>query len=98
MEAARIDGASSLRIFTQIVLPLSKPVIAVNVLNTFMAVYNDYIMPQLLLPSEEKWTIMLRVFIAQNGNNATMNKYLCDAYRNYNSGTSGLPLCTKECY
>lgn len=65
-EAARIDGASSFRIFSQIVVPLSKPVIAVNILQTFIAVYNDFMLPLILLPDQKKWTIMVRIFNAQD--------------------------------
>ncbi len=76
LESARIDGAGPLYIFTRIVLPLSLPVIAVNVLTTFVAVYNDYLFPLLVLPSEKRWTIMMRIFTAQNGSNATWNNIM----------------------
>ena len=62
MESAKIDGASSMRIFFKIILPLSKPVFAVNILNTFMAVYNDFLYPLMLLPNEKDWTIMIRIY------------------------------------
>lgn len=73
MESAKIDGANSLRIFLKIILPLSKPVIAVNSLLTFMAVYNDFMLPVFLLPNESKWTIMVRIFVAQDGSSANPN-------------------------
>lgn len=76
IEAARIDGASDINIFSRIVLPLSESVIAVNVLATFIAVYNDYMFPLLLLPDEKKWTIMVRIYTAQNGSNATWNNIM----------------------
>ena len=67
MESATIDGAGSLTILTRIVLPLSKPVFAVVLINTFMAVYNQFLFPLILLPSQENWTIMIRIFAAQQG-------------------------------
>lgn len=76
MEAARIDGAGSLRIFTNIVIPLSLPVLAVNLLNTFMAVYNDFLFPMMLLQNDSKWTIMIRIYSAQWGSNATWNNIM----------------------
>lgn len=76
MEAAKIDGASNTTIFTQIALPLSLPVIAVNMLATFIAVYNDFMMPLLLLTSEKKWTIMVRIYAAQWGSAATWNNIM----------------------
>ena len=62
-EAARIDGASHIKILTSIVLPLSKPIIAVMCVNTFMAVYNDTVLPLMLLPEQSDWTIMIRLFV-----------------------------------
>lgn len=62
-EAARIDGASHIKILTSIVLPLSKPIIAVMCVNTFMAVYNDTVLPLMLLPNQKDWTIMIRLFV-----------------------------------
>jgi len=67
MEAARIDGANAMQMLTTIVLPLSKPVLAVVVLNTFMAVYNQFLFPLILLPDSSKWTIMIRIYAAQQG-------------------------------
>lgn len=67
MESARIDGASNSMIFTRIVMPLSKPVFAVVILNTFMAVYNQFLFPLVLLPDEKKWPIMVRIYGAQQG-------------------------------
>ena len=62
-EAARIDGASHTKILSSIVLPLSKPIIAVMSVNTFMAVYNDTVLPLMLLPDQKDWTIMIRLFV-----------------------------------
>ncbi len=62
-EAARIDGASHLKTLWSIVLPLSKPIIAVMTVNTFMAVYNDTVLPLMLLPDQKDWTIMIRLFV-----------------------------------
>ncbi len=76
MEAAKIDGASNTTIFAKIALPLSLPVIAVNLLATFIAVYNDFMMPLLLLTSEKKWTIMVRIYAAQWGSSATWNNVM----------------------
>ena len=43
-DAARIDGASQWVIFTQIVLPLSKPALAVTALFSFMTAWNEFIL------------------------------------------------------
>ena len=45
IEAAEIDGAGEFRKIINIIMPLSKPVYAVCILNTFMGVYNDFLFP-----------------------------------------------------
>lgn len=49
-EAARIDGAGPLRVFLLIVLPLSRPIIGVVTLLTFVASWKDFLWPLLVLP------------------------------------------------
>ena len=73
MESARIDGANNLTILFKIVLPLSASIFSVIALNTFIAVYNDFLMPLMLLPNEENWTLIVRVFQAQSSSNITPN-------------------------
>ncbi len=53
LEAARVDGAGTLRTFVRIVLPLSRPLIAVLVLLTFMAAWNDFAWPLIALFSSQ---------------------------------------------
>ncbi len=48
-EAARIDGASRLKIFFSIILPLSKPIVATVAVFCFIGVWNDYLWPMMLL-------------------------------------------------
>jgi multiple sugar transport system permease protein len=62
MEAARVDGASEVKIFISLVLPLSKPVIAVVTIFSFMATWNDFLWPYLVLSTPEKYPIMVRLF------------------------------------
>ncbi|MCX7019142.1 MAG: carbohydrate ABC transporter permease [bacterium] len=58
-EAARIDGCSSLRIFWQILLPLSKPVLAVVVIFGFIWTWNDFWGPLVYLRSADNKTLAL---------------------------------------
>ncbi|MDR2657060.1 MAG: carbohydrate ABC transporter permease, partial [Oscillospiraceae bacterium] len=67
LESARIDGAGAMGILLRIVMPLSKPVLAVITLNTFMAVYNQFMFPLILLPDSSKYTIMIRIYATQKG-------------------------------
>jgi multiple sugar transport system permease protein len=57
IEAARIDGAGHARVFLQIVLPLSKPLIAVLVLLTFLGSWNDFAWPLIALKDNDLFTL-----------------------------------------
>ena len=63
VEAARIDGSNEFRIFNEIVLPIMKPAIAVQMIFSFVSSWNNYFMPALLLNKAEKRTVP--VLIAQ---------------------------------
>ncbi|WP_373875480.1 sugar ABC transporter permease [Lapidilactobacillus luobeiensis] len=56
-ESAKLDGAGNFRVFWQIVLPLVKPMIAVQALWAFMGPFGDYIMSKFLLRSDEHLTV-----------------------------------------
>ncbi|MFT5194247.1 MAG: multiple sugar transport system permease protein [Cellvibrionaceae bacterium] len=56
-EAAYMDGAGHLRILFQIILPLSKPVIATVAVFSLLQHYNDYLSPLIFINSVEKWTL-----------------------------------------
>ncbi|MFI9743373.1 carbohydrate ABC transporter permease [Streptomyces sp. NPDC052494] len=53
IEAARVDGASTARIFWSIVVPIARPGMAVLGLLTFMAAWNDFFWPVVALTSSE---------------------------------------------
>ena len=59
IEAARLDGAGEFTIFFRIVLPLSKPIIAVLVIFTFMWRWNDFAWPLVALTDQNMFTIPL---------------------------------------
>ncbi len=59
IEASRLDGASELRIFWQVVLPLAKPALAVVVLLQAVASWNDFLGPLLYLNDEKLYTLTL---------------------------------------
>jgi multiple sugar transport system permease protein len=58
-EAATLDGASTWRIFFQIYLPLSKPLMATLGTLKFTASYNDYLWPLLVVSSEKMRTVQI---------------------------------------
>ncbi|SDT23114.1 carbohydrate ABC transporter permease [Microlunatus soli] len=59
LEAARIDGASNFRIFAQIVLPLSKPVMAVIGLFYAVGYWNSYFNALIYISTPDKWPIQV---------------------------------------
>lgn len=56
-EAAKIDGASSLQIFTRIILPLCAPVLTVVAMFAFTGSWNDFLWPTLVISNVDKMTI-----------------------------------------
>ncbi|MBX3014143.1 MAG: carbohydrate ABC transporter permease [Caldilineaceae bacterium] len=56
-EAARIDGAGYLRIFAQILLPLCVPALATAAIITFIADWNSFLFPYIILNTKEKFVI-----------------------------------------
>lgn len=66
-EAARIDGMSEYKIYSSIMLPLSKPALSTLIIFTFVNTWNDYLGPLIYLKSEAKKTIQLglKMFIGQ---------------------------------
>ena len=77
-DAAKIDGASEFRIYWQIVLPLSKPALAVVAVFVFLDTWNDFLAPLIYLTSPSKYTVSLG--LAQfMGNYTTQWAYLMAA-------------------
>ncbi len=57
LEAARLDGANEARIFRSIVIPMSKPIFAVQAVLTFIAGWNSFLWPLIIANDEEKYTL-----------------------------------------
>ncbi len=57
LEAARIDGAGEARIFFSIVLPMLKPVLVTLAIFTFMASWNDFMWPLIVLTDQAHYTL-----------------------------------------
>ena len=58
-EAALIDGASRLRIYWSIILPLSRPAMATVMIFTFIGTWNDFVNPLIYINSTENATLTL---------------------------------------
>lgn len=68
-EAAKMDGASELRIYIQIIMPMLKPPLMTIVLFTFVGTYTDFMGPLIYLNDNAKWTITvgLQGFLQDHG-------------------------------
>ncbi len=59
-EAMHIDGAGRVRVFFDLILPMSKPIVATTAVFTFIGVWNDYIWPSMVLPNygDDSWPLL----------------------------------------
>ena len=61
-EAARIDGAGHFQIFAKVIMPVSKPIIVLLTITSFIAPWMDFIFPKLVLRSSNVQTIAQGLF------------------------------------
>lgn len=61
-ESAMMDGASNTRIFLQIIMPLSKPMIAVVAMNGFTGPLGDFVLSSTILRSVESYTLPIGLY------------------------------------
>lgn len=61
-EAAIMDGASPLRVFLSIILPLLQPAIITVIVTSSVGIYNDFVGPLYFLPGSENVTAQLTLF------------------------------------
>ena len=57
LDAAKIDGASRMKIYRSVVLPLLKPTVVTLVIIDSLAIWNDYLLPSLVLVKKELYTL-----------------------------------------
>jgi len=70
-EAARIDGCSEMGIWWRIILPLSKPALAVVALFTFMGAWNNFLGPLIYLQDPSQYTLALGLQVFQSSHGGT---------------------------
>src|SRR5260370_11422712 len=61
LEAARLDGAGELRILWSMVLPLSKPILAVGSVLTFITGWNSFIWPLIIANDQQNYTLSVGI-------------------------------------
>jgi alpha-1,4-digalacturonate transport system permease protein len=76
MDSARIDGASEWRIYTQIILPLAKPALAVLTIFSVMWRWNDFLWPLIVLNRSEFFTLQVGLASFQGELNVQWNLIL----------------------
>lgn len=61
LEAGRIDGCSEFRLFCQVALPMVRPMVGAFLLLTFLGAWNNFIQPQIVLQSPQKFPLAVAV-------------------------------------
>lgn len=76
VEAARMEGASELRIFFTIALPLNKPAVVTVILLYFVGTYNDLYGPALYISDKSNWVMANSITIFENLYQSGSSSYL----------------------
>ncbi|CAM4218283.1 multiple sugar transport system permease protein [Paenibacillus endophyticus] len=79
MQAARVDGASDFRIFSQIVVPLSYPVFTVVAVMTFIPVWNEFLWPLVVNNNPQFWTFTVALNDLQNKSSVQQNMVMASS-------------------
>lgn len=79
MLAARVDGASDLRTFTKIVVPLSLPIFTVVAVMTFIPVWNEFLWPLVVNNMPQYWTFTVALNDLQNKSSVQQNMIMASS-------------------
>ncbi|MCB8926906.1 MAG: sugar ABC transporter permease [Ardenticatenaceae bacterium] len=66
-ESAMVDGATQWQIFSQLLLPLMRPILVVVAILSFIGTYGDFILARILLKSTDQYPLMVGLFIFTSG-------------------------------
>ncbi|MDP9797112.1 multiple sugar transport system permease protein [Catenuloplanes nepalensis] len=66
VEAARTDGAGEFRIFARVALPMMVPGLVTVFLFQFVAIWNNFLLPFIMLSSDEKFPVTVGLFTLLN--------------------------------
>lgn len=66
IEAARVDGSNEFMTFNTIALPILKPAMAVQMIFAFVASWNNYFTPALILSDSKKWTLPIMMAVLRS--------------------------------
>ncbi|MEP7193458.1 MAG: carbohydrate ABC transporter permease [Actinomycetota bacterium] len=73
LDAGRIDGASELRIFRQIILPLCGPGVATLGILTFLSTWNSFLWPLVVAQTQEHYTLPVALALFSKNQQVTPN-------------------------
>lgn len=76
LDAARVDGCSEFRIFLTVILPLSKPVLATVSIFSFLAYWNDYLWPLIIINKAPYRPLSLGLAMFQNEYTTAFNELM----------------------
>ena len=79
LEATRIDGASELRTFTSVVVPMIKPGIGALAIFTFISSWNDYFLQLIMLSKNVNYTISIGIATMQAENSTDFGLIMAGA-------------------
>jgi multiple sugar transport system permease protein len=71
IQAARVDGASELRIFWNVMLPLTGPALATLAILTFLTNWNNFLWPLVVAQTEDKYTLPVALALYSIGQQST---------------------------
>lgn len=74
-EAAKIEGASELQIFLNVIIPVCKPIIVYQIISSFLVPWGDFVFAKLMLNSgvSKDWTVAIGLYNMLD--RALVNKY-----------------------
>ncbi len=88
LEAARIDGAGHFRIFLEMIIPLSMPIMAVMIVFSMVAYWNDWFTAMIYLPEEmSPLPLVLRNVLIKSSASSSMAATLSGGYAELNKVT-----------
>ncbi len=70
IEAARVEGLSEIKIFLKIILPMSRPIIAIQSILVFIGSWNSFLWPLIVAQSQDKYTLSIGLSLLQGQNTA----------------------------
>lgn len=79
IEAAEIDGANHLYIWSHLMLPLTKPALITIAINSFNGAWNDFLGPLLYIQDQEKYTLQIGLQVFQNQSTTQWNYLMAGA-------------------